>query len=64
MDEQLYRTRRTKLLDEYFFLKHKRLYRSAAARVRQIAKLDLEYGNIPIEKTKRLFDYDNLIKKG
>jgi hypothetical protein len=61
MTPQDYNARRAKLVTEFNFLKSKRLYRSAAARVRLIAQLDLEYDNIPIEKTKAIFNYNSLI---
>jgi len=57
-----YRARRAKLVSEFLRMKQLRLYRSAAARVRQIAKLDYEFDGVPIEKTKAIFDYENLIK--
>ena len=63
MLEQDYYDRRAKLVGEFFNLKRLRLYRSAAARVRQIAKLDYDYDGRPIEKTKAIFDYDSLMKK-
>lgn len=61
MTPQDYNARRAKLVSEFNFLKSKRLFRCAAARVRLIAQLDLDYDNTPIEKTKRLFGYDSLI---
>ena len=57
-----YRARRAKLVSEFLRMKQLRLYRSAAARVRQIAKLDFEFDHTPIERTKALFNYDKLIK--
>ena len=62
MIEQDYHARRAKLLSDFYRLKSLRLYRSAAARVRMIAKLDFEWAGTPIEKTKSLFYYDELIK--
>ena len=63
MDENFYRARRAKLVGEFMQMKKLRLYRSAAARVRQIAELDYQFDGTPIEKTKALFYYDQLIKK-
>ena len=60
MNEQYYKIHRAKLIREFYFLKGKRLNRSAAARVRLIAKLDHEQNGTPIEETKRLFKYDEL----
>lgn len=57
-----YHARRAKLVSEFLHLKRLRLNRSAAARVRQIAQLDHDYDGTPIEKTKALFHYDELIK--
>ena len=62
MNPEEYRTRRAELINAFYRLKQLRLNRSAAARVRQIAKLDLEYDGTPIEKTKALFDYNQLMK--
>jgi hypothetical protein len=62
MNPEEYRTRRAELINAYYRLKQLRLNRSAAARVRQIAQLDLEFDNIPIERTKALFNYGELLK--
>lgn len=62
MLEQDYQARRAKLVSEFLHLKKLRLYRSAAARVRQIAKLDNDYDGTAIEKTYAIFDYANLMK--
>ena len=62
MLEQDYNARRAKLVGEFLRLKKLRLYRSAAARVRMIAKLDHEFDGTPIEKTYKIFDYENLLK--
>ena len=62
MTPEEYRTRRAELINAFYQLKKLRLNRSAAARVRQIAKLDLEFDNIPMERTKALFNYSELLK--
>lgn len=62
MNPEEYRQRRAELINAFYRLKQLRLNRSAAARVRQIAKLDLEFDNTPIEKTKALFHYSELMK--
>lgn len=62
MTAEQYTIRRNKLVDEFYFLKGKRLFRSAAARARLIADLDYEYDNIPREKTLALFNYKDLMK--
>ena len=62
MDEQLYNARRAKLVSEFLFLKSKRLYRSAAARVRKIAELDFEQCEIDKKKTLADFRYEELLK--
>lgn len=58
---EIYAARRAKLVSEFIMLKKKRLYRSAAARVRQIAQLDFEEDGTPIEKTKAIFNYKELV---
>ena len=62
MDRKTYYIRRNKLIEEFLFLKEKHLPRSAAARVREIAKLDHEFTGEDIEKVKRNFYYDQLMK--
>ena len=57
-----YRARRAKLVNEFLHMKKLRLYRSAAARVRQIAELDFKFDGTPVEKTKAIFYYDQLTK--
>lgn len=63
MDQELYRARRAKLVGEFLNMKKLRLYRSAAARVRQIAKLDEEQLGEKPEKTLAVFGYSELIRK-
>lgn len=60
MDEQFYNARRAKLVSEFMRLKKLRLYRSAAARVRMIAKLDKDECGIDQKKTLADFRYDEL----
>lgn len=57
-----YHARRSKLVSEFLFLKSKRLYRSAAARVRKIAELDFEQCEIDKKKTLADFRYEELLK--
>ena len=63
MDENFYRARRAKLVGEFMQMKKLRLYRSAAARVRQIAKLDEEQLGEKPEKTMAVFGYSELLRK-
>ena len=63
MTQHQYASQRAKLLKEFCFLKSQRLFLSAKARIRRIAQLDFEYDGTPIEKTKRIFNYDNLNKE-
>ena len=58
MTEEHYTERRALLVKEFWFLKSKRLWLSARARVRKIAALDLEYKDIPEEETFRKFNYN------
>ena len=60
MIEQDYKARRAKLVGEFFRLKKLRLNRSAAARVRMIAKLDFEQCGTPEKKTLADFRYEEL----
>lgn len=61
MIEQDYHARRAKLISEFYRLKRLRLNRSAAARVRMIADLDFRFDGTPVERTKSLFHYQELI---
>ena len=60
MSEENYTSTRAGLVREFWFLKSKRLYMSAKARVRKIAELDLEYKGIPREETLKKFNYSNI----
>ena len=60
MSEDNYRELRAGLVREFWFLRSKRLYMSARARVRKIADLDFEYRGIDREITKRRFNYSNI----
>ena len=62
MTEQEFTHRRAALVRDFVRLKQLRLFRCAAARVRQIAKLDFYYDGTPIEKTKSVFRYTELMK--
>ena len=62
MTEVFYHQRRGQLLEEFYRMKSLGLNRSAAARVRKIAKLDLEFDSIPIEKTYQVFGYQELMR--
>lgn len=55
---------RANLVREFWFLKSKRLYMSAKARVRKIADLDLEYSGTPREETYQKFNYSKIGSKG
>jgi hypothetical protein len=57
MNEDFYKEQRTRLANEFWFLKSKRLYMSAKARVRKIADLDYEHCGIDRETTKTKFNY-------
>jgi hypothetical protein len=54
---EYFREQRAKLVREFWFLKSKRLYMSAKARVRKIADLDMEHKGIPREVTLEKFHY-------
>lgn len=54
---------RAKLVREFWFLKSKRLYLSAKARVRKIAQMDFENLGIPIKETLNKFHYENINEK-
>ena len=60
MTEENYKEHRAKLVREFWFLKSKRLYLSAKARVRKIADLDFEYKGIDREITMQKFSYDKI----
>ena len=60
MTEDNFRMQRAKLVRDFWFLKSKRCYLSAKARVRAIAKLDLEYNGTPISDTYQKFNYDKI----
>ena len=62
MNPEEYRQRRAELINAFYRLKQLRLNRSAAARVRQIAKLDQEYDGTDPAKTRAVFGYNELIK--
>lgn len=61
--ESYYIARRTALVREFMRLRDLHLWRCAAARVRTIAKLDLEHRGIPIQTTYSIFGYSELQKK-
>jgi len=63
MTDKDYTVRRSCLINEFYRLKQLHLMRCAAARIRKIAHLDLEYCGTPIEKTKRIFHYDEVYPK-
>ena len=60
MTQEQYTQKRYQLVREFWFLKSKRLYLSARARVRKIADLDFQYDGIPREVTLKKFHYNNL----
>jgi hypothetical protein len=64
MNEDFYKEQRTRLANEFWFLKSKRLYLAAKARVRKIAELDFEFKGIPKEETLKKFKYDSIKSKG
>jgi hypothetical protein len=64
MTKELYTEMRANLVREFWFLKSKRLYMSAKARVRKIADLDLEYSGTPREYTYQKFNYSKIGSKG
>lgn len=57
MTEKQYIAQRAKLINEFWFLKSKRLFLSARARVRKIADLDYEKYGTDREETKQKFNY-------
>lgn len=60
MNEETYFERRTQLVKEFWFNKSKRCYLVCKARIRAIAKLDLEYKGVPKEETLKKFKYDQI----
>ena len=60
MNEEVYREKRAKLVKEFWFLKSKRCYLAAKARVRSIAILDFEQNGTLVEVTKEKFKYNNI----
>ena len=60
MTEGQYTEQRARLVNEFWFMKSKRLHLTAKARVRAIADLDYEYAGIDREETKKKFNYDKL----
>lgn len=63
MTEENYTTIRSQLVREFWFMKSKRLYMSARARIRKIAALDFEMNGIPKEKTLAKFHYNDIKAK-
>jgi len=63
MNEEYFREQRANLVREFWFLKSKRCYLAAKARVRAIAKLDFKYDGTPIEATYEKFNYDKIKSK-
>lgn len=63
MNNEAYRTLRAMLVKEFYNLMKHKLWRSAKARVRKIAKLDNEQHGIEIEQTYELFDYNKIGRK-
>ena len=57
MTEEQFTTQRAKLVNEFWYLKSKRLFLSAKARIRKIADLDYQYKGIDRETTKQKFCY-------
>ena len=60
---EYYKEQRAKLVREFWFLKSKRLYLSARARVRKIAEMDFEMMGIPVKETLDKFKYENIKDK-
>lgn len=63
MNETAYTARRAELIEQFLLCKQKRLWLSAKARVRAIAKLDQEQHGISPKETYRNFYYDQLGRK-
>lgn len=57
MNNEAYRTLRAMLVNDYYNLMKHKLWRSAKARVRKLAKLDNEQYGIDVEHTYELFEY-------
>jgi len=60
MNQEQYSQRRAEMIRDFYFQKSRRCRLNARARIRAIAKLDLEQSGIPIEQTKELFHYDEI----
>ena len=60
MNTEQYNERRKELVNEYWFLKSKRLYLSAKARLRKIADLDFEQKGTPKAETLQKFNYEKI----
>ena len=60
MNSENYKEIRAQLVKEFWFLKSKRLYLSARARVRKIADLDYEQCGIDRAITKEKFNYSKI----
>lgn len=60
MTEEKYNEQRSKLVNEFWFLKSKKLYLSAKARIRKIADLDFEQKGIDREITLDKFKYNKI----
>lgn len=60
MSEEYFRNTRAELVKQFWFLKSKRMYMSAKARVRKIADLDFEHLGVPKEETLKKFKYDQI----
>lgn len=63
MNEEYYREQRAELVKQFWFLKSKRLYLAAKARVRKIAELDFEHLGIDKNVTLQKFKYDQIKQK-
>lgn len=60
MNIENYKEIRAQLVKEFWFLKSKRLFLSAKARVRKIADLDFEQKGISHEETLKRFNYTRI----
>lgn len=60
MTEEQFTEIRAKLVSEFWFLKSKRLYLSAKARIRKIADLDYVHRGVPREDTFQKFNYSKI----
>ena len=63
MTEENYTSVRSQLVREFWFLKSKRYYMSARARIRKIADLDFEMQGTPKETTFAKFHYNDIKSK-